>query len=69
MGMGFLPYWMMYECLMATFLFYLAHWQTYVTGNIFLKLPQPKKILNIFCPSPRFYVLEISLVKIIADTI
>ena len=33
MGMGFLPYWMMYECLMATFLFYLAHWQTYVTGN------------------------------------
>ena len=46
MGMGFLPYWMMYECLMATFLFYLAHWQTYVTGNIFLKLPQLKKILT-----------------------
>lgn len=34
MGMGFLPYWMMYECLMGTFLFYLAHWQTYVTGQM-----------------------------------
>ena len=33
MGMGYLPYWMMYQCLMATFLFYLAHWQTYVTGK------------------------------------
>ena len=32
MGMGHLPYWMMYQCLMATFLFYIAHWQTYVTG-------------------------------------
>jgi len=34
MGMGYLPYWMMYQCLMATFLFYLAHWQTYVTGQM-----------------------------------
>jgi len=34
MGMGHLPYWMMYQCLMATFLFYIAHWQTYVTGQM-----------------------------------
>ena len=34
MGMGHLPYWMMYQCLMATFLFYIAHWQTYVTGTV-----------------------------------
>ena len=34
MSMGFIPYWMLYECLMATFLFYLAHWQTYVTGQM-----------------------------------
>ena len=46
MGMGYLPYWMMYQCLMATFLFYLAHWQTYVTGKYCLSLSLlEKKIL------------------------
>ena len=33
MGMGHMPYWMMYECFTASVLFYLAHWQTYVTGE------------------------------------
>jgi choline/ethanolamine phosphotransferase len=34
MGMGYLPYWMMYQCYTGSFLFYLAHWQTYVTGQM-----------------------------------
>lgn len=34
MGMGHLPYWMMFECFTASALFYLAHWQTYVTGQM-----------------------------------
>jgi len=34
MGMGHLPYFMMFECFMATALFYLSHWQTYVTGQM-----------------------------------
>lgn len=36
MGMGYLPYWMMYQCYTGSFLFYLAHWQTYVTGTILI---------------------------------
>ena len=34
MGMGYLPYFMMFECFTATILFYMAHWQTYVTGKM-----------------------------------
>merc|ERR1712012_1285379 len=34
MGMGYLPYFMMFECFTATVLFYMAHWQTYVTGKM-----------------------------------
>ena len=52
MGMGYLPYWMMYQCLMATFLFYLAHWQTYVTGEYCFKLiiiREKKCYINICC--------------------
>ena len=52
MGMGYLPYWMMYQCLMATFLFYLAHWQTYVTGEYCFKLiiiREKKSYINICC--------------------
>ena len=54
MGMGHLPYWMMYQCLMATFLFYIAHWQTYVTGIVCHTV---WKIENF--PSLRFYVKSI----------
>merc|ERR1712241_696067 len=34
MGMGHIQYFMMFQCLMASSLFYLAHWQTYVTGQM-----------------------------------
>jgi len=34
MGMGHIQYFMMFECFMASTLFYLAHWQTYVTGQM-----------------------------------
>jgi len=34
MGMGHIQYFMMFECFMASSLFYLAHWQTYVTGQM-----------------------------------
>ena len=27
-------YFMMFECFMASTLFYMAHWQTYVTGQM-----------------------------------
>jgi len=34
MGMGHIQYFMMFECFMASTLFYMAHWQTYVTGQM-----------------------------------
>jgi phosphatidylglycerophosphate synthase len=34
MGMGHIQYFMMFQCLTASTLFYLAHWQTYVTGQM-----------------------------------
>jgi len=35
MSMGYLnPYWMLSYCFLGTFLFYIAHWQAYVTGRM-----------------------------------
>lgn len=34
LNMGRDPDWMMYEVFAATYLFYMAHWQTYVTGTL-----------------------------------
>jgi len=31
---GLYPAWLMFQCLMASTLFYVAHWQTYVTGTL-----------------------------------
>ena len=56
MGMGYLPYWMMYQCLMATFLFYLAHWQTYVTGK--LEITFFTRVLTYLLPGVCIYALE-----------
>ena len=35
MSLGYLnPYWLLSYCYLGTFLFYLAHWQAYVTGRM-----------------------------------
>ena len=33
LGVGHIPYMMMFQCFTASALFYIAHWQTYVTGT------------------------------------
>lgn len=35
--LGHSPSWMFFQCFCAITLFYCAHWQTYVSGNVFLK--------------------------------
>ncbi|XP_015786117.1 cholinephosphotransferase 1 [Tetranychus urticae] len=32
--LGYYPGWMFYQCIAASFLFYLAHWQTYVSATL-----------------------------------
>ncbi|CAG0887722.1 unnamed protein product [Cyprideis torosa] len=33
-GMGTIPNWMLFECLSTMVLFYMSHWQTYVSGSL-----------------------------------